>query len=357
MQKNKKFVIKIGTNVITQDNGLLDVSIMESIIRQVVELKKHAIDIVIVSSGAMGAGRSLLSLDDTLNTITRRQRLAAVGQVKLMSTYSDILQKYGLLCAQVLATKQDFHTRAHYLNMKNCMEALVHDNIIPIVNENDVVSVDELMFTDNDELAGLIATMLNVDALVLLTNVDGIFDRHPSQDGAQLIHCIHPSDTLDIQISSEKSLFGRGGMMTKCGVAEKLAKLGIATYIGNGKKDHSLIDIMKDSFQGTVFEAHKEVSNIKRWVAHARGQEKAIVMLKDDAIQLLSDESIARSLLPIGICEIHGDFEKGDIIKLQNMKRQDVGFGIANYSSQEAEMYKGKKDQKYLIHYDYLYIF
>mgnify|MGYP001573295744 CR=1 FL=1 len=172
--KYKKIILKIGTNVITQDDGTLDISVMKSIADQIAELKKEKTEVVIVSSGAMGAGRKLCALPKATSDIAKRQILAAIGQPALMHEYLQLFSPYHLVCAQVLATKEDFRDRGHYLNMRHCFEALLKENMVPIVNENDVTSVDELMFTDNDELAGLIASMLQAEALLILTTVEGV---------------------------------------------------------------------------------------------------------------------------------------------------------------------------------------
>ena len=185
----KTIIIKIGTNVITTAEGLLDIAIMEHLVGQIVALKKTGIQIILVSSGAMGAGRGLLGISPK-ETVTNSQLLAAVGQVKLMDTYQKLFEKHHMFCAQILATKEDFRDRQHYLNMRNCFTKLLHDDIIPIANENDVVSVQELMFTDNDELAGMIASMMDVYKLLILTSVDGVYDKDPTQKNAKVIHTV-----------------------------------------------------------------------------------------------------------------------------------------------------------------------
>ncbi|MFA4830970.1 MAG: glutamate 5-kinase, partial [Patescibacteria group bacterium] len=338
--------------VITNDSGLLDIPVMEQIVNQVAQLKKQGIKIIIVSSGAMGAGRSLVKISEDEDRVVKRQVLAAVGQVKLMQTYVDLFVKHGLNCAQVLATKSDFRDRRHYLNMKNCFEALLRDDIIPIVNENDVVSVDELMFTDNDELAGLIASMMSVEAVLLLSLVGGILRA----DGS-VVAVVKDEKEVSEHILPCVSKFGRGGMHTKCRIALKLAGLGITTHILNGRRAGAIIDALSGKKVGTKFLATGDkVSNVKKWIAYAEGQEKGIVHINECAEPVLREKGKARSLLPVGITKVEGVFEKGDIIKIKNYQGKIIGFGRAEYGSDLAKKNMGKKGNRELVHYDYLFL-
>src|ERR1700712_3441477 len=174
-----RIIIKIGSNVITRADGLPDTERIAHLVNQIAEIKEQGKEVILVSSGAVASGRSLITVTDKYDAVATRQLLASIGQVKLINTYSHLFEKFDILCSQVLVTKEDFRDRLHYLNMKNCLEILLQHQVIPVVNENDVVSVTELMFTDNDELAGLIAAQLDADALIILTNVDGIFTGDP----------------------------------------------------------------------------------------------------------------------------------------------------------------------------------
>src|SRR5471030_1469305 len=189
----QRIIIKIGSNVITQKDGLPDLNRITHLVEQIAKIKKQGKEVILVSSGAVASGRSLISVSEKYDPVATRQLLASIGQVKLINTYAHLFEQFGILCSQVLVTKEDFRDRLHYLNMKNCLEILLQHQVVPVVNENDVVSVTELMFTDNDELAGLIASMLNAQALIVLTNVDGIYDGDPNAEGTQVIEEI--SDT------------------------------------------------------------------------------------------------------------------------------------------------------------------
>lgn len=344
-------VIKIGTGVLTTSRGLLDESMIKQIVDQVALLKTQNLGVVLVSSGAMGAGRTLITPTKKLSRIEERQILAAVGQVKLMSTYAAYFQKYGYHSAQVLATKEDFRDRHHYLNMKNCFIALLNNNVVPIVNENDVVSIDELMFTDNDELAGLVASMLGAERLIILSTVNGILD-HTGKN----IAMVDRHTKLDGYIENKKSTFGRGGMQTKSAVAKRLAKLGITTHIIDGKQPGNIGKIMAGETTGTTFVPEQKVSPHKKWLAHARGNEQGLVTINDCAQELFRDTTKTMSLLPIGIAKVDGGFKKGDIVKIVGPTGQGLGYGRANYAAEDVQKVLGQKNQKPFVHYDYLFL-
>jgi len=357
MKLHKRIVVKVGTNVITDERGWLDHGIIESLVQQMVELKGRSVEVILVSSGSMGAGRALLNLPPKVDDVVQRQVLSSLGQVKLIEAYSTILAKHKKLCCQILVCKQDFRDRHHYLNMKNCFSALLRDDILPVVNENDAIAVDELMFTDNDELAGLIASMMNADALMVLTNVDGVYDRHPKDPNAKVIPVIEvDKETTRPNLSDEKSLFGRGGMRTKYRVASHLASLGTSTYIINGKSDSAIVRVCDGEQVGTFFPPAKNISNIKRWISSASGQEKGAVWINHCAERMLSDRSGARSLLPIGVVKVEGAFVKGDLIRVKGESGKDLGLGIACYGGDKALENMGQKGKRALIHYNHLYL-
>ncbi len=352
-------VIKIGTNVLAQSNHLLNHDIMQSLVEQIARLREQGAKIVLVSSGAVGAGRGSIVLPKSMDTVTQRQIFASVGQIELLNVYRNFFAKHDIPCAQVLVTKEDFRDRRHYLNMRNCFVGLLGQDIIPIVNENDVVSVTELMFTDNDELSGLLASMLRAKRLIILTNVDGVYDGNPKLATSKVIPLIIPSAALSKDqwsniISPEKSQFGRGGMITKAGIAEKLATEGIAVHIANGLRTDIMLDIVSGKRVGTTFVPHDETSGVKRWISHSEGHEKATITINAGARSALISGNNAASVLPVGITAIDGNFDKGDIIKIIDEQSKPIGYGMAQYGSAKAREVMGKQRQKPLIHYDYL---
>jgi len=338
------------------ENGLPDVSRISHLVDQVAQLRKDGIQVILVSSGAVAAGRSKLTSTDLLDTISRRQVLASIGQVELMKIYSGHFSEKDLICSQVLVTKEDFRTRAHYLNMKNCLESLLNCGITPIINENDVISITELMFTDNDELSGLVAAMLDVDSLVILTNVDGIFNGNPENSDSQLIsEYDERTVNLDNVVVGTKSNFGRGGMLAKANTAIKLSKLGVKVYIGNGLKDHIVTNLLTKK-TGTYFPPKaNETSNVKKWVAQSGSFAKGHITINSGAKEALLSAK-ATSLLPVGIIEISGDFKKGDVINIIDENRKSVGLGQVKYDSGKTREYMGVQGSPVLIHYNYLFL-
>ncbi|WP_158799456.1 glutamate 5-kinase [Pedobacter sp. L105] len=351
----KRIVVKIGSNVLTQANGLPDQSRIEHLVDQIVDLKKQGITVVVISSGAVASGRSMISITEKHDAVAARQLLASIGQIKLINTYLSLFEKHQLLCSQVLVTKEDFRDRKHYLNIKNCLSILLKHQVIPIVNENDVVSVTELMFTDNDELAGLVASMMDADALVILSNVDGIYNGDPKSPGSSVIEEIkRDNDTVGSFINTAKSGSGRGGMVTKLGMAQKVAKLGIPVHIANGTRDHVLTDLISKQVVHTFFVPEKSKSGKKKWIAHSEQAAKGTVQLNQGAIDALISGQ-ARSLLPIGILSVTSDFQKSDIIRLVDEHNVLIGLGIAEYGSDKTKERIGQKGQKPLVHYNYFY--
>lgn len=350
----QRLVIKIGTNVLTDVDGTPDLDTMAHLVEQIAGLREAAVEVIVVSSGAVGMGRSVAPGFDHLPRVLRRQVLSALGQTKLMQLYQEFFRPYGFHVAQVLATKEDFRDRRHYLNMKHCLQGLLRGNIIPVVNENDVVSVTELMFTDNDELAGLVAAMVNAEALLILSNVDGVFDGPPQDPASRLLPEIDPTDQRYQQyIQPSTSSFGRGGMHTKFRIAGKAARLGITTIIANGKKREILPAVLSGTGAATRFRPKKRVSNLKKWLAHHSEERKAAVFINAGAATALRAPGRVSSLLPVGIIRIEGDFEKGDIVSIR-LDEQEVGIGMAQYSAVTARKYLGQKGKKPLVHYDYL---
>ncbi|NML65751.1 glutamate 5-kinase [Hymenobacter sp. RP-2-7] len=352
----RRLVVKIGSNVLTQADGLPDVARQAELVAQVAELKRQGLEIIVVSSGAVAAGRSLITLPPRADAVRSRQLLAAVGQVRLLSRYAELLAQHELLCAQVLVTKEDFRDRQHYQNMQNCFQELLQCGVVPIVNENDVVSVTELMFTDNDELAGLVASMLNADALLILSNVDGIYDGDPSRPDARVIEHIAPAGPdLSGFVQATRSQFGRGGMLTKCSMAQKVARLGISVHIANGKRDGVLPALLREEVVNTWFQPSKRASGTKKWLAHAQ-LTQATVHVNAGARAALLASGQATSLLPVGITRLEGEFAKGDLVRLVDEAGHPLGLGLAEYGADKARERLGQHGQRPLVHYDYLFL-
>lgn len=355
----KRIVVKIGSNVLTRrDDGQLDVTRMSALVDQVAWLRSHGYEVVLVSSGAVAAGRAELRVDHHLDAVEQRQLFSAIGQVKLINHYYDLFREYGIHIGQVLTMKESFSTRQEYLNQRACMSVMLDNGILPIVNENDTVSVTELMFTDNDELSGLIATMMAADTLVILSNVDGIYNGHPNDPQSQVIRTVDFDRDLSEYIQDEKSDFGRGGMITKCGIARKVAEEGIRVVIANGKADNILVRLATEPEQTlhTEFRANPSPANgVKKWLAHSESFAKGRAVINGCAVKALQGER-ATSLLPVGVVRIEGDFEEGDLINIVDEQGRSIGVGRSAYDSSTAAATAGQHGQKPLVHYDYLYL-
>lgn len=353
----KRLCIKIGSNVLTRTDGTLDVTRMSALVDQVAELRKKDIEVVLVSSGAVASGRSELHVTRKMDSVDQRQLFSAIGQAKLINRYYELFREHRIPVGQVLTMKENFSTRRHYLNQRNCMEVMLENGVIPIVNENDTISVTELMFTDNDELSGLIASMLDVDALIILSNIDGIFNGSPKDPSSQVIREVEPDKDLSSYVQTEKSGFGRGGMITKCNIARKVADEGIEVIIANGKKDNILVNLVTDkSTLCTRFIPRaKDVSSVKKWIAHSTGFAKGSIQLNMQAVKAICGGK-AVSILPVGVTAVEGDFEKDDIISILDAEGNQIGVGRTAYDSDEARKVLGQHDQRAVVHYDYLYL-
>ena len=351
-----RIAVKIGSNVLTRKDGTLDVTRMSALVDQVAELHKNGVEVVLVSSGAVASGRSELKPARKLDSVEQRQLFSAVGQAKLINRYYELFREHGIAVGQVLTAKESFATRRHYLNQRSCMRVMLENGVIPIVNENDTVSVTELvnendtvsvtelMFTDNDELSGLVASMLGVQALIILSNIDGIYNGSPSDPGTEVIRTVEHGKDLSDYIRTEKSGFGRGGMLT--------------VIIANGKRDNILTDLMlrPETTVCTRFvPSDGGVSSVKKWIAHSEGFAKGELRLNRKAADAVRGDR-AVSILPVGVAEVKGEFEKDDIVRITGEDGGLIGVGRVGVDSDEARRMLGKHGQKPLVHYDYLYL-
>lgn len=353
-----KIAIKIGSNVLTRKDGTLDITRMSALVDQIAALHKEGVKVILVSSGAVASGRSELNVSRKLDCVEQRQLYSAIGQAKLINRYYELFREQGITVGQVLTTKENFGTRRHYLNQRNCMRVMLENGVIPIVNENDTISVTELMFTDNDELSGLIASMMGVEALIILSNVDGIYDGPLSDPHVSVIREVEPDKDLSDYIQTEKSGFGRGGMWTKCSIARKVANEGITVMIANGRRENILTDLWSGA-EGVVrthfLPASTPVSSLKKWIAHSEGFTKGEIYLGAQAVEALRGER-AVSVLPVGVVRVNGDFEKDDLVKIMDEEGCQIGVGRVSVDVSQAVQMQGKHGQKPLVHYDYLYL-
>ena len=391
----QRLVIKVGSNVLTRLDGTLDVTRMSALVDQVAELRQRGIEVILVSSGAVASGRSEVQAVKKLDSVEQRQLFSAVGQAKLINRYYELFREHHMAVGQVLTTKENFGTRRHYLNQKRCMSVMLENGVIPIVNENDTISVTELMFTDNDELSGLIASMMDAQLLVILSNIDGIYNGNPADSTSEVIREIAPGMDLDNYIQTGKTSFGRGGMITKTRIARQVADEGITVVIANGRREQILIQLIEaleekplsagtasaatttaattaaiaaataaatlptTSAQALPFTrfipATTPTSSVKKWIAHSEGFAKGEIHLNAAASALLLEEKPI-SILPVGITAVKGEFEKDDIVRIIGNDGQSLGVGRVSCNAAQVSAVMGKHGKKPVVHYDYLCI-
>lgn len=354
-----KIVIKVGTQSILSSDGTPFEPIMLHLVEQIVSLQKAGHQVVLVSSGAVASGRKVANqfFDRQYgSSIGEKQVLASLGQYELMHVYASMLKKHNMLASQLLLTKQDFQTRQHYLNISRLLrEILEHKNIVPIINENDSVAIAELMFTDNDELSGLIAAMINADKLIILSNVEGVYTKHPTENGSELISRINPKNDWP-EVSAVKSLHGRGGMISKLGTARKMSNLGVTTHIASINQSSVIIRILSDESLGTTILPTKKRSNIKRWIAY--GEKKlGSIIINSRLVEIIKENKRIISILPVGIEKFTGDFKRGDLIEILTPNNEKIGIGLAKYDATKLNEYLGHSSKPEFIHYNHLHIF
>ncbi len=354
----KRIVVKVGSNVLSRPDGRVDVTRISAIVDQIAWLRQHDYEVILVSSGSIACGRNELSVSHKLDSVEQRQLFSAIGQVKLIGLYYNLFREAGYHIGQVLTMKESFATRADYLNQRACMKVMLENGVIPIVNENDTVSVTELMFTDNDELSGLIASMMDCQELVILTNVDGIYNGDPKEPGTRVIPVVNYDHDLSEYIQTQKSGFGRGGMITKARTANKVADEGIKVIIANGNTENILIDLATrpQETMHTEFRPNPTpASTVRKWLAHSESFSKGVIRVNEKASEKLRGEKAA-SLLLVGVTSINGEFEEGDIVSIVDSRGQMIALGRSAYSAEEARAHIGEHDQRPLVHYDYMYM-
>jgi glutamate 5-kinase len=340
VSRAKKIIVKIGTNALTDSAGQLDVRMISSMANQVFALVQTGKDVVIVSSGAIGAGMGVLGLKTRPKELPLLQASAAVGQGRLMQIFEKTFSKHNLHVGQVLVTRADFVDRRRYINIERTLNALSELRVIPIINENDTVAVDENRFGDNDLIAAMVANLVHADLLVLLTVVDGLLD----QNGQRVDFVPKVDDQTLAFLRPDKSALGSGGMQSKLQAVKLATTAGIDTIIANGKKPNALTQLILDGEKiGTVFVGNsKRVTGKLRWVMSAA----------KPAGQILIDEGASRaviaggkSLLPTGIIGVHGSFELNDVVTVINQQGSELARGITNYSSSDLLKIKGLRSE------------
>jgi len=344
---SKLVVVKIGTGSLVRSDGKLNIDSMKKLVDQIAQAVKKGHKVILVSSGAIAAGIAELNVKPNPNDIVFKQACAAAGQSILMSYYRDFFRAYGLKVAQVLLTEKDLADRTSYLHTCNVFERLLQLGVIPIVNENDVTSINEIIpvmkgqevnFSDNDILSVLIANATEADLIVILTTVDGLYTKNPEKPDAELIPVVERV-TPELKKAAEgKSRFGRGGMKTKIQAAEIAMRSGIPLIIANSRRENVLLDVLDGKQVGTYFKpAEQGLSGIKRWIAYSAGARGQIRVNEGAKKAILK----GASLLAVGIESVSGRFLIGEVVSLIDPDGKEFARGISNYTSEEINLIKG----------------
>lgn len=341
----KRLVIKAGSGILTGNNGL-NRAVINNIVNDLCDLKKRGFEVIIVSSGAISSGLKKIGRAKRPGNVSEQQALAAVGQSSLMNAYEKAFHRHGSTVAQILITRDDLNNRRRYLNARNTIFTLLSWGVVPVINENDTVVIDEIKFGDNDNLSAMVANMTDSDLLINLTDIDGLYDGDPRiNKNANLIPVIEKiSDNIFEYASSMPGILGTGGMASKIIAAKKAVYKGIPVIIANGRRKNIIRAIINGENVGTLFIPHD--ANIccrKHWIAFSRAI-KGEVIIDRGAVRALIDGG--KSLLPSGITKVKGKFSRGDSIRLIDQTGSEVGIGMVDYNSEDLNRIKGLKSGK-----------
>lgn len=353
--KVKRIVVKVGTSNLTDEKSRLDLKKIKKLAREVNALKKHGKDVVLVTSGAIGAGIGKMNLKQRPRDIPLLQATAAVGQNILMRAYESCFREYRITVAQVLLTREDFFDRKRYLNARNTFLTLLELGVLPIVNENDTIAVDEIKFGDNDNLSAMVACSIDADLLVLLSDIDGLYTWDPRKSKkAELIKEVREITPEIEALAGKPTSKGLGGMVTKIQAAKITSNSGIVMAIVDGReKDILQKIILKGAESGTVFLPKCKLTDRERWIMFA-STVKGRIRVDDGAKNALTNRRV--SLLPSGIVGVEGVFDVGDIVSITDVRGREFAKGIVNYSCSEVDKIKGmqtKDIEKILGYKDY----
>lgn len=345
----RRIVAKFGTNLLTAGTERLDLGIMSSLVEQVAHVQQQGVEVIIVSSGAIAAGRHKLGLTKGQRDIPFKQVLASVGQSRLMNAYEQLFGWHDITVAQALLTKADLSDRAGYLNARNTLLTLPELGVVCIVNENDVVAIDEIeeaKFGDNDNLSAMVANLVDADLLLMLTDIAGLYTEDPNKHpSAQLISRVDKIDARIERLAAKSSSpRGTGGMVTKIEAAKLATASGTTVVIANGREPNIIPRAVAGEAVGTLFPTQvSKMESRKRWLLSGlsvRGE----LMVDEGAALALEEQN--KSLLPTGIREVKGEFDRGDAVNILDMQGNRIACGITNYSSQDLAIIKGARSER-----------
>ncbi|MEC7240203.1 MAG: glutamate 5-kinase [Myxococcota bacterium] len=341
LSSSHRVVVKLGTNVVMQSDRSPALDRLRALVQEMASLRNRGVEVLLVTSGAVGIGAGVLALKEVPKKLVDRQACAAAGQGALVALYCQLLEEQGLKGAQVLLTEHDFSDRYRYLNLHRTLERLLSLGVIPIINENDTISTDELalgkgeVFGDNDRLSALVASRIEASLLVLLTDVDGVYTGPPGEQGSVPVH--RYDDSVEILLG-KGSGSGRGGMGSKIDAAQVATTAGVAVVIANGTTPQILGSIVEGAEVGTLFPAHRVLTSRKRWLAFATASRGRIVVNEGARRALVEKHA---SLLPKGVIGVEGDFAAGDAVDLVDTEGHAFARGVSNFSSSQTRAARG----------------
>jgi len=344
--QSKRWVVKIGSALLTNDGQGLNKEAMQNWVSQMAALKQQGIELVIVSSGSVAEGMKRLGWDKRPSEINELQAAAAVGQMGLVQAYESKFAKHGIKTAQILMTHDDLSHRERYLNAATTIQTLLEHGVIPVINENDTVVIDEICFGDNDTLAALTANLISADVLVILTDQKGLYDDNPrTNPKAQLISEAEVSrKDIEDMASSDGGALGKGGMYTKVMAAKRAARSGTATIIASGREEAILLKLLAGDPEGTLLIPDIEpMTARKQWLA-GHLQVKGQLILDDGAAKILLQSG--KSLLPVGVKQVKGTFHRGEMVACLNLQGQEIARGLVNYNAQEIQKIMGQSSSQ-----------
>ncbi len=337
----KRVVVKVGTSTLTYETGKLNLAVMERLVRELADLKNEGLDVILVSSGAVGAGMGVLGLHERALSIPEKQAASSVGQGALMQMYTKFFGEYGHIAGQVLLTRDDMGDRKRYLNARNTLQHLLSLHVIPIINENDTVVVEEIKFTDNDLLSVLVAELVDADLLIILTDTEGLYDCDPRiNKSAKLISCVSEVNGKIFDMAGGSgSMRGTGGMESKLKAAQIAMASGIGMVIGNGSLPQIIHSAVKGESIGTFFlPKDNRLEKRKHWIAFGLPMHGS-VKVDEGAKKAITHQG--KSLLPSGVIDVEGDFGVGDGIMIKDIDNHEIARGLVNYAAEDLEKIKG----------------
>lgn len=345
LAKSHRWVVKIGSALLTNNGQGLDQQAMAAWVQQMVALSQAGVELVLVSSGAVAEGMVRMGLKERPESVHQLQACAAIGQMGLVKAYETHFREHGVKTAQILLTHDDLSDRQRYLNARSTLRTLIEWKVLPVINENDTVATDEIRFGDNDTLAALVANLVEADALIILTDQEGMFDRDPRHDPtATLLPEVQAMDERLLAMAGGGGSLGRGGMVTKVRAARLAARSGCATVIASGRGDNVLVRLRQAEQLGTLLlPEQSRLDARKQWLA-AHLQHAGQVVIDAGAVRALREDH--RSLLPVGVKKVEGNFQRGEVVLCVDEQGERIAVGLVNYSASEAARIAGQSSKK-----------